>query len=146
MESIRIDAGLIRLAINDDPERVIRFNPSDVAFAERFYTLMREFEGKLVEYEAQAKALDEGAKDLDERGLPANLGNSIAFMRETCAYLHERIDYLFGAGTSEKVFEGVLNLEMIGQFFEGITPFIEKTRSERMARYAPAKPSRRVMK
>ena len=39
MDSLRLD-GVVRLAINDDPERVITFVPDDILFAERFYALL----------------------------------------------------------------------------------------------------------
>ena len=148
MDSIRIDSGIKRISINDDPERVISFNPSDVTFAERFYRLLGEFESKQAEYEKRAEALDASPTELDEHGLPANAGEKIAFMREVCEFMHERIDYLFGAGTSQKVFEGVLALEPIGQFFDGIVPFIQKSRSEKVAKYTPGNlpKSKRVMK
>jgi hypothetical protein len=46
MESLHINTGGIRLCINDDPNRVIEFNPQDLSFAERFYSLLSDFEGK----------------------------------------------------------------------------------------------------
>lgn len=145
MDSIRIESGVKRISINDDPERVIEFNPSDVTFAERFYKLIGGFETKQNDYQARAEALDAQPVDLDANGLPANVGEKLAFMREVCEYMYQQIDYLFGEGTSQKVFEGVLSLETIGQFFEGITPFIQASRSERIAKYAPKK-GKRVMK
>jgi hypothetical protein len=148
MDSIRIDSGIKRISINEDPERVISFNPSDVTFAERFYKLIGEFEAKQAEYEQRAEALDASPNELDGHGLPANAGEKIAFMREVCEFMHGKIDYLFGNGTSQKVFEGVLSLEPIGQFFDGIVPFIQKSRSEKVAKYAPGNlpKSKRVMK
>lgn len=143
---LRTDTNLIRVMINDDPGRVIQFDPSDVTFAERFYKLIGDFETKQAEYQARSEKLDAERNRLDHNGLPENLGEGLAFMREVCEYMHGQIDYLFGAGTSLKAFAGSLSIEAIGEFFDGITPFIQKTRSEKVAKYAPAKQKGRVMK
>lgn len=146
MDSIQITTGVKRIAINDDPERVIAFNPHDIAFAERFYALMQNFEGKQREYAARAEALDQDI-GVDDNGLPVNLGERIAFMRDICEYYHAQIDALFGDGTAFKVFDGALGLEMIQQFFEGITPFIQHVRQEKVAKYQPRGKGRaKVMK
>lgn len=148
MDSIRIDNGIKRIAINDDPERVISFNPSDVTFAEKFYQMIGDFEKKQVEFEQRAKELDASANDLDEHGIPANVGEKLAFTREVCGYMHSKIDYLFGENASQVIFQGVMSLEAIGQFFDGIVPFIQKSRSEKVAKYTPNNlpKSQRVMK
>lgn len=145
MESLRIDTGVKRVMINDDPNRVIVFNPSDVAFAERFYGLMREFGEKRHEYDRRANALGE-VDGMDAAGLPENMGDYLALLREICEYLHGQIDFLFGAGTSLKVFEGALSLDAIQQFLEGITPFVQAARSEKMTHYLNNKLGGRVMK
>ena len=146
MDSIRIDTGVKRIAINDDPTRVITFNPNDVAFAERFYSLIREFEDKQVEYETRSKELDAHKDELDEHGLPVNVGEGLAFLREVCEFMCGRIDHLFGPGTSRIAFGDALTLEMFEQFFTGITPFIQSAREEKILRYTNQKQSGRVMK
>jgi hypothetical protein len=140
MDSIQIVSGVKRIAINDDPERVIQFNPTDVVFAEKFYALVRDLELKQADFAARAQQIDD-VKDIDANGLPVNLGQRVAFMRETCEYMHEQIDGLFGAGTSFKAFEGVMDIELITQLFEGLTPFVQKARSEKLAKYAKPKPN-----
>lgn len=134
MDSIQINTGVKRIAINGDENRVITFNPQDITFAEKFYALMRSFDDKQGEYMARAEALDQDT-EADENGLPVNLGERIAFMRDICEYYHAQIDTLFGEGTSQTVFEGALGLDMIQQFFEGITPMIQHARQEKVAKY-----------
>lgn len=133
-KSIRVDAGEIRLRINDDPDRVITFNPFDLLFAEKFYALLDEFEKKDEELQERMAelAMDEAK---DKHGLPKNTPETIALMSETAEYIHEKIDDLFGEGTSEAAFQGQKNLEMIVQFFEGIVPYINEARSERIEKY-----------
>lgn len=134
MDSIRINAGVKKIAINDDPERIITFNPTDIGFAERFYALIQDFEGKQTEYQKRAVEID-GNQTLDENGLPTNMTERLEFVREVCEYMHAGIDKLFGAGTSQAAFEGALSLEMVGEFFEGITPFVQQARQTKLTRY-----------
>ena len=46
MENLAIDSGAVELTIDDDKDRVIRFYPTDVSFAEAYYALADRF-GKL---------------------------------------------------------------------------------------------------
>lgn len=135
VDSIRIETGLKRIAINDDPDRIIEFNPRDVIFAERFYDLIREFEKAEKEYLARAEELD--ADDaVDENGLPANAGGRLTLLKDICQFIREKIDLVFGEGTSRIAFGDALELEMFEQFFKGITPFIEASRKEKVVQYS----------
>ncbi len=145
MDSLRIETGRKAICINDDPSRVIEFNPADVTFAERFYALVQNFEAKQIEFEQRQHEL-EANPDIQENGLPANLGERIAFVREICNYLRQQIDILFGNGTSQIVFGDAMNLEMFEQFLVGITPYIQQARGEKLVKYAPKKNAGRVMR
>jgi hypothetical protein len=146
VNKLRIDANIIQVMVNDDPQRVIAFDPGDVTFAERFYLLLRNFEEKQAQYEARAHELDAKSQELDSYGLPANLGESLAFLREVCTFMREQIDTLFGAGTSQTAFGESLSLQAIGQFFDGIIPFVQKARAGKLEKYSTPKSGRRVMK
>ena len=135
MDSIKITTGAVRLCINDDPERVIEFNPTDVLWAERFYNLIGELEAKRAELMERAEQLD-AAGGTDANGLPTNMGAGLALLRETCEFLRERIDYLFGPGTSQTVFGDAMTLDMFEQFFTGITPYVQSARSGKVERYS----------
>ena len=138
MTNITIDTGTKRITINDDPDRVLEFNPSDVLFAEKFYALLAEFETQMENYRTQIAAA-EAVTATDEKGLPINAAARIALVRETCEYVRSKIDFLFGEGTSEMVFGDVLNLDVFTQFFAGIIPFIQEARSEAVKKYAVPK-------
>jgi hypothetical protein len=135
MHNLTIDTGAKYISINDDPNRVISFNPFDVGFAERFYTLVKDFEIKQKEFATRAEML----------AGETNLAGSITLMRDACEYMRGQLDSLFGAGTSQTVFGDVLSLDAFAQFFEGITPFIRAARDEKIARYT-VKPNDRVMR
>lgn len=136
-ESIRIDAGIKRVLINDGPD-YIEFNPSDVVFVEKFYRVIGEFEKRLTDFESRGKELDKEG-NFDEAGVPDNMEAKISFMREVCKFAFEQIDFLFGEGISQKLFGGMESLDMIQQFFTQLTPFVQKARQERVDRYRPRK-------
>jgi hypothetical protein len=132
-DSIRIDAGIKRILINDGPD-FIEFNPEDVLFVEKFYKVIGDFQAKLKEYQERAKEIDFSASKTQDE-LPDNLDEQLEFIKDVCKFTHERIDYLFGEGTSEKLFHGAESLSMIEQFFEGLIPFIKQKREQRLAKY-----------
>lgn len=135
MQSITISSpNAVRLAINDDPKRVIEFDPSDLQFIDNFYSLITTFEKKEKEFKARDRAL-QANKDKDKYGMPKNVKGRIALNREMCSFMKKQIDLVFGEGTSEIAFGKADNLEMIVQFFDGITPFIENKRKEKMGKY-----------
>jgi hypothetical protein len=144
MDSIRIETGVKKIQINDGPE-YIEFNPADVSFAERFYQLIRDFEAKQVEYQKRAEAIDAN-KELDANGIPVNLPDGLAMIRDVCEFMREKIDGLFGKDTSRKAFGDALSLSMFEQFFTGITPFIKTARANKVAKYQKQPHSKRVMK
>lgn len=138
MQSLQIETGEIRLAINDDPQRVIVFNPANVLFAERFYKLFGEFQRTLTEYQPRFEAVEK-VKDVDENGVPVNVQSRIDLVKEVCEYIRAEIDKLFGVGTSQIVFGDSMNLEAFTQFFEGITPYIRQERENKIRKYSRKK-------
>jgi hypothetical protein len=131
--------------INDDPSNVIEFNPSDVIFAEKFESLIRDFEAKMVEYQARSDEIETN-NELDEHGIPVNFEKRLSLMREVCEFVREKIDYIFGSGTSQKVFGDALSLNMFEQFFTQITPFIQADRQAKVAKYQKKPQRKQVMK
>jgi len=134
MQSLTIDTGEIKLLINNDPERVISFNPSDVSFAERFIVLYSDFKRRLTEYQVRSDQLEKD-KLADDNGLPLNMAERVKLMREACEYTRDKLDDLFGAGTSKTAFGDTLTLDLFGQFFLKITPFVQKARTEKLKLY-----------
>lgn len=146
MDELRIKDA-VELAINGDENRIIKFNPNDLLFTERYYAMYAEFREKQKELEAKAEELENS--ELDDNGMPVNIGEQIEFMKQTCQFVYEKIDGLFGQGTSQKVFGDALDFEMIGQFFEGITPYFNKVREGKVNKYrntATEKKNKHAMK
>jgi hypothetical protein len=137
MDSIQINTGEVRIPFIRDGQDVgeISFNPKDAAFAERFYKIVGEFSSKMDEYETRKKEL---TGDPDEA--------AIALLKETCQFIRDRIDYVFGTDTSQKAFGNALVLDVFSQFFDGITPYIQQARVEKIAKYLPPTSNRKPRK
>ena len=143
MDNIKVTAGIKRLAINGDPKRVVEFNPSDILFVERFYDIYREFEEKQTEYDKKSKELDAQSSQLDESGVPVNMKAGLDFVKDVCNFMRDKIDYLFGEGTSQKAFGDVQSVDMIGQFLQGVTPYIQETRTKKVNKYTNSRTAKK---
>ena len=132
MQSLNIDFGGIELAINGDESRVIRFDPEDVGFVDRF--LIAAFETKEKEYREKLDRLDKESKP-DKHGIPKNAKEYIQLLRGVCEDIRADIDGVFGEGTSQTAFGNTLNLDVFVQFFQGITPFIQQSREKKAEKY-----------
>lgn len=135
-DTLRIDAGIKRILINDGPN-VLEFNPTDVVFVEKFYKVMGEFEKRLAEYEKRGSELD--SAETNAEGIPSNIKERIDFLHDICHFAFEQIDYMFGEGTSQKLFNGMESLDMVEQFFRGLTPIVQQARQQKVNKYRPAK-------
>lgn len=130
MESIQINTGEISLTINGDTNRVIRFNPSDVLFAEKFYKMLGEAEKKSIEYRNKVEEIN-----ADSDILPDKL---IDFVCEACDEIRLMIDGVFGAGTSQIAFGDIQNPDMFWEFLYGVAPYFTNARAEKTEPYKPA--------
>jgi len=141
-QSLTIEIGTIRLAINGDESRIVAFNPGDALFAEKFYRMLGTLQEKFSEYREKAEII-ENQKEIDTNGIPLNASERIDLMKEVCIFARGQIDELFGAGTSQTTFEDALSIEAIIQFFDGIKPFVQNARADKVARYTNKASSKR---
>lgn len=142
MDTLQIITGEKRIAINGDESRVIVFNPNDVIFAEKFYKLIGEFQQKLREYQNRAEVIETETR-VDDNDIPVNFSDALSLQKDACLYFRDAIDNLFGAGTSQKVFGDALNLDLFPQFFNGITPFIQQARADKIQQYTTSASAKR---
>ncbi len=133
IESIQISSGKQRIMINDDPNRVIEFDPHDLHFAERFYQIFSEFQAKQAEFQRRSKRLHEN-READEYGVPVKFQEGLDLAREVCQFLRDKIDQAFGPGTSQTAFGDDMNIHQIAQFMQGMTRFINPGRGQRVKR------------
>lgn len=137
-QSIQINTSTVRLLVNDDPNRVIEFNPEDIAFIDAFYGLIQEFDSKMNEFKQRELVIRKN-KAVDKFGIPVSTKDEIKLTKDLCAYLRKQIDALFGDGTSDTVFGKANTPDMFVQFFDGITPFIQTAREKKVSKYTAVK-------
>lgn len=128
----------VRLTVNDDPDRVVEFNPSDVGFVSRFYDLMDNVEAKEGEYNAKLEEIQKDSS-INSFGAPNALKKEIALTAEICDYMREQVDAVFGEGTSRTVFGDMNVPAMFGEFFNEIAPHITAARNKATKKYTGKK-------
>ena len=131
MESLHIDTGAVTLSVNNDENRTITFYPTDVHFAEAFFDLVRDFMQHSEDVSRQEEEIKESGGTAAERS-----AKEVELLRETYAFMRERIDNCFGAGTSEIVFGDHDSLGAYASFFRGVEPYVRKARKDELARYS----------
>ena len=122
------------LTVNGDPDRVISFNPSDVGFVDRYFTMLDRFEEKEGEYRAKLAEIEQD-KAVDGYGIPLAARRAAKLSKEVCAFMRRQIDEVFGEGTSQTAFGDANVPEMFGEFFDGIAPHIAKAREAAVSKY-----------
>lgn len=130
MENINISCGAVELTIDNDPARVIRFYPTDVAFAEGFFSLASEFQRKQKEIQQKINDIRASDKTEFEKSLEA-----VQLEREAFNVMRQGIDNTFGAGTSDTVFGQRNTIDMVARFFNGVIPYVRKARQAEIERY-----------
>ena len=131
---LKTTADDIKLTINDDPERILSFNPNDVGFVNRYLDLIKAVEDKEKEVNEQLLALRQDT-GMDAYGIPNSLRAEAALSAQVCAYMREQVDMVFGAGTSQMVFGDRNVMDMFGEFFFGLAPYIAAARQKAVKKY-----------
>ena len=114
MQSISFDEGYKEFAINNDENRVIRFNPKDFGILTRMEDTLSDFE-----------ALEKKLKDGNEEEFTNNV-------REAEKVVHEKIDSIFNANVHDIIFNHQSPISLVGGEFlfirviEALIPIVEK--------------------
>lgn len=134
MDKLRVDNGIKNIEVNDNRD-YISIPISDAAFYERFGALIKNFEQKQKEIEQKSAALSEKHKDKPDDDVDS-IVDSIQLYAELCRDTRAELDTLFGDGCCKKVFFGIENpsVELIGDFFDQITPLLNQYAKERNQR------------
>lgn len=97
MQSIRFDDGYKEFMINDDPNKVIRFDPADFGIIERFNTAMKNIE--------EASETIKNDIDINPQGEPlSELEEAAEAVAKVNKLIKDQIDYIFDSPVSDMVF------------------------------------------
>lgn len=132
-DSMKIVSSKKRIAINDDENRIVEINPGSVTERKKFYET--------------SKRLEQRAKELKEEEQKLIAENNELKMLElsekTFDEMSKEVDFLFGEGTAQKITQGEKELDMLVQFFEGLSPYFEEYNNRMTNRYSKTSKSRK---
>lgn len=128
MDVLRIDTGVKKIQINDGPE-FIEFNPTEVNWGRRYEKMRMDVKLRMDDLSAKIAEI--------EKSKDPNVEEISKLRDEVCLFIREKIDILFGSGTSQKVFGDSMSEYAIASFLEGITPFIQAGRETLVTKYMP---------
>lgn len=133
MKSLKIDDGYKEFMINDDPNRVIRFNPADMAILSRFDEAVKKIEASQKEMK--------GDFTLNPDGSPVSqLEQAGEAVRNLTELIEGQVNYIFNSEVAKAVFGNQSPLSTVGgvplyeRFFEAVIPEIEGTLKEEQAK------------
>lgn len=124
MQNFNLDEGYKEFTINNDPSRIIRFNPADYGIIERINEAYKEIErmSKIkedIELRADGTPIEEFSK-------------LAAVVTEVSDTIKKQINYIFNADVSDMVFGKQSPLSLIKgmplyeRFLEAVLPEIKK--------------------
>jgi hypothetical protein len=128
MQSIRFDDGYKEFMINDDPNKVIRFNPSDYGIIERFNTARKDILAEMDKLQKDFDIKPDGTPDVPEDELEEAAG----MMSKARKLICDKVDYIFGNPVSEIAFGNQSPISMVKgvplfeRFIKAAQPFIEE--------------------
>lgn len=133
MKDLELNTGIIELAIQGDKSRVLRFNPTDANTIDGFCNLVNNINVKLAELAGEEeRIIKSDLPDLEKIRSRNKLSLKID------RFFREELDLIFGAGTSNLVFEDLCTSALTGtgefvfiNFIYAILPYFEEEMDER---------------
>ena len=123
MQNLNFDDGYKEYSINNDPNRVIRFNPADFGIIERINKAYEEIDKATIDTDIELKANGEPMK------LIGQAAEVVKAMNDT---IRKQIDYIFNSPVSDIVFGNQSPLGMVKgvplyeRFLSTLIPVIQK--------------------
>lgn len=109
MKNISFNDGYESFTINNDPDRVIRFNPKDVGILERFDKVRRELKEETANTEI---LLGSDGKPIDAKSMSIeDASEVISRLNQT---IMSKVDYIFSSPVSHTVFGVQSPLAIVG--------------------------------
>ena len=140
-DSFRISTGAKRVEVNDDGE-CITLNLSDQSFLPRLAAVIGGFNAKLPEYEAHAKELDALTAETEQDNFK-KLSEISRYNEKIHRDLMTEIDGVFQDEVCRKVFGDIVPaMDMFTEFFDQLSPYVEKFGRERAAKVSKYSPNR----
>jgi hypothetical protein len=138
MKDLSFNTGMMELAIQGDPNRVLRFNPSDSKIADGFLSLVAKTNEKLRELGKKEKEIQQlNLTDLEKAKSMTGLNLEIDI------FFRNELDAIFGKGSAQIAFENLCTSAttengdcVFVNFIYAILPYFEKEIKERNKKIA----------
>lgn len=136
MNNLSFDEGYREFCINGDETRVIKINPSDTSFIERYREAMNNIEAFMTELENTDGININANGELEDNEYEDKIGefNKLAdLLRDVRIKLNEQIDFIFNAKVSDIVFgkqsplANISGQYLFARFLNAVAPVIEET-------------------
>ncbi len=132
MQSINFDDGYKSFAINNDENRVIKFNPSDPDIIRRFDEGLKAIEKKKKTLDTDMDIKADGTPDVEEN----ELENAAKLLTEFNEVLKEQLNHMFNSDVFDTIFGNQSPLSLVKKgrekmylfeaFLTAAMPIIEK--------------------
>lgn len=129
MQNLKFDDGFKSFMINEDPQRVIRFNPTDMSMLTRINEATEAIEAAMRGQEEDFSMNPDGTPE-------SRLKQAGIAVQKLTDMIKGQINYIFNSDVSDAVFGKQSPLSMVGgmplyaRFLESVVPEIEKTLKE----------------
>nr|DAL96569.1 MAG TPA: hypothetical protein [Caudoviricetes sp.] len=143
MQSINFSDGYKSFCINDDPDRVIRFNPTDIDIVKRFNQAMKELREEKDGLEDVNLNLD-GTIAVDD---DTTLEKTSEVLEKFNQVIREKLNFIFKSDVYDTIFDGQSSMAIVGKerqllfeafmdaAFHVINEEVEKATKERVNKY-----------
>lgn len=135
MKNLSFNDGRESFTVNDDPDRVIRFNPADPEIINRILKMQKDFENYSVPEDIELNPDGTAKSGLEKDG---------AYIADFTSAMRKAFNEVFNADVYDTIFDGQSPLCIVGQkyLFEGVfdglidimKPAIEKYAKKNQAR------------
>ena len=122
MKSINFETGYKEFTINDDPERVIRFNPTDADILQRFRKALDDIRGEKKKLKDVGLKAD-GTASEDEMFTLEQASNELEKFNE---FIRAELKYIFNSDVYDAVFAGQSPLAVVVILSILVDTFISK--------------------
>lgn len=146
MEKLQLKKKRVEVMIDDDPERVISFNPYDPKLRDRIYKLGKTIHSKQAEVEKQIPEIDT-LEGKDELGVSLKDVAAHNLIVELAEFISKEIDTTFGEGTSEKLYYDGFDFESTVLFMDFVTGKLQEVSKDKIdQRLSKPVKNKKVMK
>lgn len=128
LRNLNFDDGYKKFMVNNDPNRVVRFNPADINLLDRLDQAQKRIEEEQKKLQEDVELLPNGEPASDEE----NHNEILTGLRSINKLIKDQVDYIFDSEVADIVFgkqsplSTVKGKPLFERFLEATKPFLEE--------------------